>query len=137
LLRWWRSTSLPDHQWIYDGRDLRDQGVKVYVAKGIGFLGFSAGSNVHVIDIYALSDPLLSHLPVKSGTTILIGHIRRSIPDGYIKTLETGVNEINDPRIAEYYEKLALITRGRIWSLGRWEVIWKLNTGQYDYLLAP
>ena len=137
LLRWSSSTSLPDHQWIYDGRDLREQGVKVFVGKGIGFLGFSAGPNVHVIDIFAISDPLLSHLPVKSRTNILIGHFRRPIPDGYIKTLETGVNEIKDPGIAEYYENLSLITRGRIWSLERWDAIWKLNTGQYDYLLAP
>jgi len=65
----------------------------------------------------------------------LIGHFRRSVPDGYINTLETAVNEIEDPGIAEYYEKLSLITRGRIWSLERWQAIWKLNTGQYDYLL--
>lgn len=137
LLRWGRSISLPDHQWYYDGRDLRNQGVKVYVGKGIGFLGFTAGPNVHVIDIFAISDPLLSHLPVKSETEILIGHFRRSIPDGYLDTLETGVNEIKDPGIAEYYEKLVLITRDQIWSFERWDAIWKLNTGQYDYLLAP
>ncbi len=137
LLHWGRSTSLPDHQWIYDGRDLRDQGVKVYVGKGIGFLGFSAGPDVHIIDIFAISDPLLSHLPAIPAETLLIGHFKRSIPAGYIKTLETGVNEIKDPGVAEYYEKLSLITRGRIWSLERWDAIWKLNTGQYDYLLAP
>lgn len=137
LLRRGRSTSFPDHQWYYDGRDLRDQGIKVFVGKGIGFLGFTAGPTVHVIDIFAISDPLLSHLPVKSETDILIGHFRRSVPDGYIQTLETDINVIKDPGIAEYYEKLALITRGNIWSFERWDAIWKLNTGQYDYLLLP
>jgi arabinofuranosyltransferase len=136
LLRWRPLTSLPDHQWIYDGRVLREEDVKVFVGKGIGFLGFSAGPGVHVIDIFALSDPLLSHLPVKSKTDILIGHFRRSIPVGYVETLETGVNQIKDPGIAKYYEKLSLITRDRIWSFERWDAIWKLNTGQYDYLLA-
>jgi arabinofuranosyltransferase len=136
LWRWRPSISLPDHQWIFDGIALREQGVKVYIGKGIGFLGFSAGPGVHVIDIFALSDPLLSHLPVRSRTDVLIGHFRRSIPVGYEKTLETGVNQMEDLGIAKYYEKLSLITRGRIWSLERWEAIWKLNSGQYDYLLV-
>jgi arabinofuranosyltransferase len=137
LLRQGRLINFPDHQWYYDGLALRDQGVNVYEGKGIGFLGFAAGPNVHVIDIFALSDPLLSHLPVQSKTEILIGHFRRSIPDGYMETLETGRNEIQDPDVAEYYEKLSLITRGKIWSFERWKAIWKLNTGQYNDLLAP
>ena len=137
LLRWGSSTPLPYHQWVYEGRDLRDQGVKVYVGKGIGFLGFNAGPTVHVIDFFALSDPLLSHLPVRAKANILIGHFARPIPKGYIQTLETNINQIEDPGIAQYYEKISLITRGRIWSLARWEAIWKLNTGQYDYLLVP
>lgn len=132
-----RTTSFPDHQWYYDGGDLREQGVKVFVGKGIGFLGFNAGPAVHVIDIFAIADPLLSHLPVRSETDLLIGHFRRSVPDGYVETLESGVNVIKDGGIAEYYEKLALITRGSIWSFERWDAIWKLNTGQYDFLLAP
>ncbi|HET9905928.1 MAG TPA: hypothetical protein VFQ23_04790 [Anaerolineales bacterium] len=137
LLREGRVTNVPDHQWYYDGLALRDQNVNVYEGKGIGFLGFAAGPNVHVIDIFALSDPLLSHLPVQSKTEVLIGHFRRSVPDGYLETLETGRNEIKDPGIAEYYKKLLLITRGKIWSFERWQAIWKLNMGQYDDLLAP
>jgi len=137
LLRWGRTTSLPNQQWVNEGRALRDQAVRVYVGTGIGFLGFNAGSKVHVIDKFALSDPLLSHLPVKSKTKFLIGHFARAIPIGYIKTLETGENHIADFGIAEYYEKLSLITRGKIWSVERFLTIWKLNTGQYDYLLAP
>jgi arabinofuranosyltransferase len=135
LLRWGRSSSLPRNQWVYDGRELRDQGVKVYVGKAIGFLGFNAGPGVHVIDVFALSDPLLSHLPVQSKGKVLIGHFGRALPPGYQETLETGVNQIGDPGLANYYEKMALITRGRIWTRERWEAIWKLNTGQYDQLL--
>jgi arabinofuranosyltransferase len=135
LLRWGRSSSLPTNQWVYDGRELRDQGVKVYVGKAIGFLGFNAGPGVHVIDVFALSDPLLSHLPVRPKGKVLIGHFGRSLPPGYQETLETGVNQIGDPDLAQYYEKIALITRGRIWTLERWKVIWGLNTGQYDRLL--
>ena len=137
LLRWGRSSPLPNHQWIYEGRELRDQGVKVYVGKGIGFLGYSAGPNVHVIDYFALSDPLLSHLPVHRNTKILIGHYSRPIPAGYIATLETGNNQIENQNIKQYYEFLSLITKHQLWSAERWQAIWKINTGQYDYLLKP
>jgi arabinofuranosyltransferase len=136
LLRWGRSTTLPTHPWVYEGRELRDQGVKVYVGKAIGFLGFNAGPSVHVIDSFALADPLLSHLPVQSKNKVLIGHFGRALPKGYQETLETGENVISDPALAQYYEKLSLITRGRIWSLERWDAIWKLNTGQYNHLLG-
>ena len=135
LLRWGRETSHPNHQWMLDGRALRDQGVKVHVAKAIGFLGFSAGPDVHVIDMFALSDPLLSHLPVRRNKNVLIGHFVRAVPEGYVQTLESGVNQIADPPLAAYYDQLSLITRGKIWTLERWKAIWMLNTGQYDYLL--
>lgn len=135
LLRWGRSSSHPSHQWISDGRALRDQGVKVYIAKALGFLGYSAGPDVHVIDFFALSDPLLSHLPVSPAKNVLIGHFRRAVPPGYLETLETGINQIEDPNIAAYYDKLAVITRGNLWTWERWQAIWMLNTGQYDYLL--
>lgn len=136
LLRWSRSDTLPNHQWVYDGRALRDQSENVYVGKSIGFLGFNAGPGVHVIDVFALSDPFLSHLPVKSKDRVLIGHFGRALPKGYQETLETGVNGITDPALAQFYDKLSLITRGSLWTLERWEAIWKLNTGQYDHLLV-
>ena len=135
LLRWGSETPLPYHQWVFEGRALRDQGVKVYIGKGIGFLGYSAGPNVHIIDYFALSDPLLSHLPVRRGANILIGHFSRPIPAGYLPTLETGVNQIEDQDIRQYYDVLSLITKGKIWEIKRLKTIWKINTGQYDYLL--
>lgn len=135
LLKWGRENTLPYHPWVYEGRELQEQKIKVFVGKGIGFLGFNAGPNVHVIDYFALSDPLLSRLSVNPHARILIGHFRRAIPKGYIETLETGTNQIENENIAQYYDVLSLITRGDIWSLERWQAIWKINTGQYEYLL--
>jgi len=33
-----------------------------------------------------------------------------------------------------YLDKLALITQDPMWTLGHWQPIWKINTGQYDDL---
>lgn len=135
LLRWGTNSKLPRSHWIDEGRQLQQSGEKVFVGGGIGFLGFNAGPDVHVIDHFALSDPLLSHLPVANPEKFLIGHFRRTIPKGYIETLESGNNQIEDPYIAEFYNKIKLITQGTIWNVQRWETIWRMNTGQYRYLL--
>lgn len=134
LLMWGSTSDLPRSPWVDEGSQLNENEQKVFVGKGIGFLGYYAGPNVHVIDYFALSDPLLSHLPVISKRQFLIGHFRRPIPKGYIETLESGTNQIQDPNLAKFYEKLVLVTQGPVWNLARWEVIWKINTGQYDYL---
>jgi arabinofuranosyltransferase len=56
------------------------------------------------------------------------------VPPGYLETLQSGKNRFDNRRLGEYYEHLALITRGRLWDPARWEAIWKMNTGQYDNL---
>lgn len=135
LLMWGSTSDLPRSSWVDEGSQLKENEQKVFVGKGIGFLGYYAGPSVHVIDYFALSDPLISHLPVMSKRQFLIGHFRRPIPKGYIETLESGTNQIQDPNLAKFYEKIKLVTQGPVWDLARWEVIWKMNTGQYDYLL--
>ena len=107
----------------------------MYVGKGIGYLGFYAGPQVHLIDYFALSDTLLARLPLQQGIKWDIGHIRRAIPDGYLETLETGTNQIADPNLATYYEKLSTVTRGKLWSWDRIQTILDLNIGKYDTLL--
>jgi len=64
-----------------------------------------------------------------------IGHFRHAIPEGYLETLKTGEIMIEDPNIAEYYEKLRLVTRGDLFDPQRLVEIWKLNTGQYNHLI--
>ncbi len=50
-------------------------------------------------------------------------------------TLRTGTNQIKDPGLAAYYDQLALITRGPLFSRARLVAIWRMNTGQFDHLL--
>lgn len=78
---------------------------------------------------------LLARLPVSDLKEWRIGHFRRNIPDGYAETIENGENQITDPNLAAYYDRLHLIISGDLWSAERWSAIWKMNTGQYNYLL--
>ena len=107
----------------------------VAAADAIGYAGFYAGPRVHILNPLALTDPLLARLPPVKNPQWRIGHFARAIPDGYVKTLQRGENLIADERLAAYYERLALITRGRLLDGERLVEIWSFNTGKYDYLI--
>ena len=94
----------------------------------IGIDGFRAGRSVHAIDTLALADPLLARLP--SRPRWRIGHFERDLPDGYQRSIETGLNHITDPAIARLYDELWLVTSGPLWSRERWRAILRLNIGQ-------
>jgi arabinofuranosyltransferase len=100
----------------------------------IGYGPYAAGPGIYFVDYFALSDPLLSKFPVKVSMW-QIGHFRREIPEGYMESVVTGHNLIKDPAIAAYYEKLSLVTRGKLSDPDRLKEIWNLNTGKYDRLL--
>ncbi len=52
--------------------------------KAAGFVGYFAGPDVHIIDIYALGDALLARLEVVDYKPWRIGHFQRDLPNGYI-----------------------------------------------------
>ncbi len=129
-----RHVALPDHDWAEEGREAREAGPAVVVRGSVGFYGFNAGPEVHVVDLLALGDPLLARLPV-TDPNWQIGHFGRRPPEGYLLTLETGENRIADPNLSAYYDKLSFVIRGEFWDLARWREVWRLNTGAYDDLL--
>ncbi len=130
-----RHTQLPSHVWAWQG--VRDAGrERTFAVKfAIGFYGFNAGRQIHVVDQLALADPLLARLPAARILDWRIGHFIRHLPDGYTQTYDFGVNRIKDPDLAQLYEKISLITRGPLVSRARLVEIFKLNTGQYDHLV--
>ena len=132
LLKLHPARTLPDNEDVRQGVAHSIQGAHVVEVAGLGYLSFYAGPAVHVIDDYALADPLLARIPA---LLYRAGHNRRRIPDGYRETLETGANVIRNNDLAEYYEKLALITRGELCDWERIVTIWRMNTGQYDHLI--
>jgi arabinofuranosyltransferase len=121
------------HPWAYSGMNIRQSGRKLVGGYGVGFFGFYAGSSVYVLDNYALSDPLLSRLPVDQKWRI--GHFKRTIPEGYVESILSDTIAIKDPDLAVYYGKLRTIVRGEIFSFDRFREIWQMNIGGEDYLL--
>jgi arabinofuranosyltransferase len=118
------------------GLELRRAGTPLAVEGGVGETGYLAGPAVHVLDPLALGDPLLARLPMSrpppggngapAGPGWRIGHFRRNVPAGYLATLLTGENRIQDPAIAGLYDRVALVTRGPIWSAARLREIARL-----------
>jgi arabinofuranosyltransferase len=95
--------------------------VRVVAHATIGFAGFFAGPGVHIIDPYALSEPVLARLPAKR--KFRVGHYERELPGGYQDTIASGVNQISQPDVAAYYDHMRLIVSGPIWSRARWRAI--------------
>ncbi len=96
--------------------------------------GYFAGPVPHIIDDLALGDALLARLPAKPSNWGP-GHFRRDIPTGYIETIRTGVNQITDPGVHEYYDDLRLVISGDLWNPERLKNIVLFNLGCYDHLL--
>jgi len=136
LLRDARARSMPDHWWIFKGKQLKASGQTVAHDATIGFRGYAAGPLVHIVDELALADPLLSRLPAAELDDWRIGHVRRTIPMGYLVTCRTGINSIRDSSLAEYYEHLHDIIAGPIWSWQRTLKVARMNLGLFDNLLS-
>jgi len=110
----------------------------------VGDNGMRAGPGVHMIDQWALADAFLARLPTQDSERI--GHLSRRPPRGYLMTLLTGENHIEDVRLEEYYAHIHRVTRGPLFDGARWGSILALNLGgtrtglrgadDYEYLLT-
>ncbi len=126
------------------GRTAQREQIPVLPEIAIGITGFFAGAGVHVVDLMALADPLLARLPaVRSDPDYaafrkqlglpptsddwMTGHLRRNLPRGYLRTLVSGANWIEDPEIHALWDRLSRVTRGPLWDRGRLREIVRLN----------
>lgn len=116
------------HAWADEGALIREHGVRLYLARYVGFLGFSAGPGVHVVDRLGLTDPLLARMPVAPGAW-RVGHHERALPEGYLKSLALGGNRVEDPEAAALWACVEQATRGPLFTRERWAAIWGLHTG--------
>jgi arabinofuranosyltransferase len=135
LLRSKRTTERTAGRWVWDAWKISKSFPEVKVINAIGRAGYNAGPDMVVVDLASLADPLLARLPIGNRVFWIIGHFNRGVPEGYLDTLKNGANQIEDPALRQYYDKLHLIISGDVWDGARWEAIWKMNTGQYDYLI--
>ena len=130
--------AFPDHWWAVRGRkvaagdldprfdDGTGEGVfaerssvhgGVVVAwSNVGMSGFYAGPQTHIVDMIALTEPLLARLPAKEDPETGAGHYGRIMPAGYLETRVSGENRIADPNLARYYEKLKIVVEGELFS---------------------
>jgi arabinofuranosyltransferase len=130
-----RDVAWPSNPAAESGRRARREGKQVTTYCCNGMLGYFGGPDLQIVDIMGLGDPLLARLPAIRPWRI--GHYQREIPDGYVGSIESGTNQLRDPRLAEYYDRLRVITRGPIWRSGRLKTILKMNSGAFDDLLKP
>jgi arabinofuranosyltransferase len=139
LLRASRIAQMPTHEWVDQGLEARRSaealGSMVVERGSVGFFGFYAGPKVHVIDKLALADPLLARLPPRRTPDWSIGHYARIVPDGYVETIRKGRNVIADEKLARFYDKLSLVTRGGLFDVDRLQAILKMNAHGYRYLI--
>jgi arabinofuranosyltransferase len=105
----------------------------VYIEYSLGFKGYFCPDDTVLIDCYGLCEPLLARIPAAPNQRV--GHYIRLVPDGYKETIETGVNVISNPALKQYYDKLNLIVRGKIFDPERIKTIFEMNLGKYDYLM--
>jgi len=137
LLKNWDSPELPSPlaKLALYGKKFMENNETPIVKIAVGTTGYYAGPQIHIIDCPALGDPLLSKFPPKYKEEWRIGHIKRPIPSGYFETIQQGQNMIKDPNLAEYYEKISIITKGDLFDANRLHEIWNINTGKYNSLI--
>lgn len=117
-----------------EGEEAAKQNLTVYLVGGAGLRGYYAGPDVHVVDYFALVDPLLARLPAIRDPNWRIGHFIRKVPEGYLDTLNLDTDLMEDPDLADYYERLSTLTRGPF-SRERLRTIWLMNRGHFDHLI--
>lgn len=130
-----RRAAYKQHGWYREGRAMAAAGKIAEEHCNAGLSGYAAGPHVHILDLAALTDAFLARLKYEYKPDWRPAHYGRPMPAGYLETLRTGQNQIVDPKLREYYEKIRLVVRGPLFTAERWRTIWKLNTGAYDYLL--
>jgi len=138
-----RGQAMPAHDWFRAGLAARSSPERVHVggfgdrgADAIGFAGFAAGRDKFLIDCLGLSDALIARLPMaRSESLFRHGHVKRTLPAGYVETVRSGENRIEDPDLRAYYEKVHLVVSGPLWSWERLTTIVAWNCGSYDHLL--
>ncbi|HET6348030.1 MAG TPA: hypothetical protein VFH88_03005 [Candidatus Krumholzibacteria bacterium] len=118
------------------GYDIGQGPYKLTDSPMIGFFGYSAGIRLMIVDRLGLADPLLARLPVADPRTWRIGHFQRAPVPGYYESIASGTPQIHDPQLNEFYRKVRVITRGRLFSRERLQTIVAMNLGRYDHYLA-
>ena len=99
----------------------------------LGTLSLRAGPNAHYVDECGLADPLLARLPAQDGKRMnwRIGHVKRSVPEGYVESIEGGDAAIAHSVVADLHEDLRIALSTPLPNPDRFGAIWRLHTKDY------
>jgi arabinofuranosyltransferase len=126
-----RARDLNEHYYARFG--LRMRGLGVIMESCIGMVGYYAGPTVHIVDPLALGDPLLSRLPAVKPNHYRPGHYERLVPVGYLESSFDPKVPLVDPSLRPYWNAIAFVTRGPLWSAPRMRMAVALALGRLDY----
>jgi arabinofuranosyltransferase len=132
VLAWRPGRSLPDHTWREQGELGPADGARVVSFSTMGFYGYYAETQLHIVDHFALADPLLAHLPPVRRVDWKAGHLPRVLPEGYLATLgdDPWRVRITEPGVAHLYEVVARVHHGPVFARGRARAIFELISGR-------
>jgi arabinofuranosyltransferase len=139
VLAWRPGRSLPDHRWRELGELGPEDGARVVAFSTMGFYGFYADPELHVVDGFALADPLLARLPPVRRVDWKAGHLPRVMPAGYLDTLAGDPSHVRivDPGVARLYETVLRVHHGPIFARGRGLAIFELLVGRASAGIDP
>ena len=99
---------------------------------GLGRASLMNIRNVHLVDLYALTDPFLARLPAARWGGWRIGHHGRKLPTDYGEFLLGNVESIPDTDLNPLLQDVALVARGDLFTTERLKAILRLNTGYHS-----
>ncbi len=100
------------HRHFLQGWKQRSDQRRVLEGSGVGMAAFAAGPNVHLVDPFALTDPLLARIRFAPKADWRPGHMNRPLPAGYLESVESGQNLVEEPCAHALLDDIWLITRG-------------------------
>jgi arabinofuranosyltransferase len=118
---------LPPQEWAQEGASFARSNAGFMVRESIGYFGYFAGDKM-VVDACGLADPFLARIP-ECTKEFRIGHCIRAMPAGYQETLVSGRNQLEDPGLAQLYDRVHALSAGPLFSSARWRAILCLNLG--------
>lgn len=111
------------HVFAEEGRALAKGGEAVVTFGAIGMRGYYGGPQLYIVDVNALTDPLLARLPAIRQEEWRIGHFTRALPEGYIESIAAQEMKLVDPSLADAYVAYQSVVRGPLFTAVRWRAI--------------
>jgi arabinofuranosyltransferase len=140
LLNAGKHASMPAHPDCERGRQARARAERegrtlVWRQITVGVAGVCAGPDVHIVDLYGITDPLLAMVPARRDVEQRIGHMERAVGSRYVDALPERTRPLGDPGLTELNRVLWRVHSGPLMDRRRLADIWRLRTGGYDRLI--